>query len=73
MIVDYIKKEDLIKDQQYYCKARNFTIGTWNGRVFCYTREKFGEKFEATEQHWDEGAPFGTVKPLSRWGINNEV
>lgn len=68
LILDYIKKEDLIKDQDYYCSARNFTIGTWNGEEFEYTRNKFGQTFTDTELHWDDGAPHGTVKPLSRWG-----
>lgn len=69
MILDYIAREDLIEGQQYYCKARNFTIGTWDGEAFGYTRDKYGVKFEAIERHWDEGPPFGTVKPLSRWGV----
>lgn len=68
MIIDYINKEDLITDQEYYCDARNFTIGTWNGEVFEYTRRKFNTVYPDTEQHYDDGPPHGTVKPLSRWG-----
>lgn len=64
--VDYIKKEDLVKGQDYYCLARNFTIGQWNGEEFEYERFKFGQRFPDTEQHWDNGAPFGTVKPLAK-------
>ena len=68
MILDYIKKENLVKGQRYYCEARNFTVGEWNGGVFVYERIKFGTKFMDTENHWDDGPPHGTVKPLSRWG-----
>ena len=59
-----IKKEDLIVGKQYKCDARNFTIGTWNGKAFLYDRTKFGSTFEDLEYHWDDGIPYGTVKPL---------
>lgn len=72
MIIDYIKKEDLIIGQKYWCNARNFTIGTWTGDGFDYKRTKFGSTFIDCEFHWDDGPPFGTVKPLSRWGKGNE-
>ena len=61
---DYFKKEELIVNGLYECDARNFTKGRWNGKNFDYTRTKFNMKFPDTEQHWDEGAPFGTVKPF---------
>lgn len=48
----------------YFCKARNFQYGVWNGKRFDYMRQKFGDTFPATEQHYDEGAPYGTVKPF---------
>ena len=63
--VKYLPKEDLLEGMEYYCLARNFTIGMWDGKQFVYTRQKFGDKFLDTELHWDEGAPHGTVKPLS--------
>ena len=62
--MNYIKKEDLIKGKQYECDARNFTVGTWNGKEFVYLRTKFGQQFDDTELHWDDGEPHGTVKPL---------
>jgi hypothetical protein len=63
---EYIPKEDLIDGASYYCIARNFKIGIWNGKSFNYTRDKFGTKFVDVEYHWDDGAPNGTVKPLAR-------
>ncbi len=61
---EYIKKEDLKRGSVYLCKARNFTEGLWTGSSFLYMREKFGSTFPDTEKHWDDGAPFGTVKPI---------
>ena len=60
----WIPKEDMIVGKKYLCKARNFTIGTWNGQTFDYMRRKWNSVFPATELHWDDGAPHGTVKPL---------
>lgn len=59
-----IKKEDLITGRKYQCLARNFTIGTWDGKEFEYLRYKWGDRFKDTEQHWDDGYPHGTCKPL---------
>ena len=64
--VDYIIKKNLRVGVDYYCLARNFTIGRWNGEDFDYERQKFGKRFPDTEKHWDEGAPYGTVKPLAK-------
>ena len=61
----WIPKEDMVIGQSYFCKARNFKIGIWNGESFDYIRTKFGCKFPDTELHWDDGAPFGTVKPFA--------
>jgi hypothetical protein len=60
----YLKKEDLIIGESYECDARNFSVGEWNGKVFIYIRTKFGSSFESQENHWDDGPPYGTVKPL---------
>lgn len=61
----WIAKEDMIVGKKYFCKARNFEIGTWNGEAFDYERTKFGFTFPDTEDHWDAGAPHGTVKPFA--------
>jgi hypothetical protein len=58
---------------KYVCIARNFDIGTWNGREFEYMRTKWHEAFPDTELHWDEGAPHGTAKPYVLISLNNEV
>lgn len=62
----YIPKDQLIIGTQYTCNARNFTVGTWNGEAFDYMRTKFGDTFPDTEYHWDDGPPYGTVKPLKK-------
>jgi len=61
---NYISKNDMETGGLYFCKARNFNIAIWDGEKFIYTRQKFGSTFEDYEYHWDDGAPFGTVKPL---------
>lgn len=60
----YIPKNELIEGKNYICHARNFTVGQWNGKVFLYIREKFGDTFLDSEEHWDEGPPHGTVFPI---------
>lgn len=60
----YLKKEDLEQGAAYRVKARNFGIAIWDGKAFQGLRCKFGSCFMSSEDHWDEGAPFGTVKPL---------
>ena len=63
-IAYWIPKEQMKLGMRYRCRARNFTIGTWNGKGFEYVREKFGHRFKDIEYHWDDGAPYGTCKPL---------
>lgn len=63
-MTEYIAKKDLVVGKKYACEARNFRYGTWNGESFDYTREKFGERYPAKEFHFDDGPPFGTVKPI---------
>ncbi|RKZ47394.1 MAG: hypothetical protein DRQ58_06810 [Gammaproteobacteria bacterium] len=62
----WIAKDDLIVGVTYFCKGRNFTEGVWNGERFEYMREKWGATYPAVEDHWDEGAPYGTVKPFKQ-------
>jgi hypothetical protein len=66
MTEKWIKKEDLIEGCEYYCRARNFQVGRWNGKEFCYVRVKFGQYFMDKEYHWDDGPPNGTVQPIMR-------
>jgi len=39
-------------------------LAVWNGTAFDYNRTKFNDTFPDTEFHWDDGAPYGTVKPF---------
>lgn len=64
--MDYIPKDQLEVGADYECEARNFTEGTWDGGRFRYVRFKFGDTYADYEYHWDDGAPYGTVKPLKR-------
>ncbi|MCK5019386.1 MAG: hypothetical protein KAS32_20175 [Candidatus Peribacteraceae bacterium] len=68
----WIPKNSCIIGSIYLCRARNFTIGVWNGSRFDYARYKFKDIFPDTELHWDEGPPHGTVKPLKHIGNYNE-
>ena len=58
-----IPKDKLVTGAYYLCEARNFTIGRWNGKQFEYIRKKFSQVYVDREDHWDDGAPHGTVKP----------
>ena len=69
---EWIKKEDMKVGALYECKARNFTIGKWDGDKFEYERTKFGMTFIDHEYHYDDGAPYGTVKPLKEIEQNND-
>ena len=60
----YIPKTELVAGVLYRCEARNFTEGRWNGESFDYMRTKWCFEFPDTEFHYDDGAPYGTVKPL---------
>lgn len=66
---EWIPKEEMVDGQVYMCKARNFTLGIWNGEIFEYLRYKFGTTFPDTEYHWDDGPPHGTVKPFKAYEI----
>jgi len=62
--MDYLKKDKLVFGKTYECCARNFTLGVWNGKSFTYIRYKWGNTFYDEEFHWDDGPPYGTVKPI---------
>lgn len=52
----------------YKLDSRNLSSGVFNGNPVCPgfigLREKFGSIFLFTEDHYDNGAPHGTAKPL---------
>lgn len=55
---------ECVKRGVYRINSRNLTVGVYDGdEGFIGIREKFGSKFLFTEYHWDQGPPFGTVRP----------
>jgi hypothetical protein len=53
----------------YVVDARNFSLAVYRGGgVFIGVRNKFGCRYLDEEDHWDTGAPHGTVKPLRDLG-----
>lgn len=72
--MDIIQREDLVERGIYRLHSRNLYVGVWDGRRekscgFIGIREKFGEISLFKEFHWDDGAPYGTAKPLELLGI----
>jgi len=63
----HIKKGAMVVGQAYTCYARNFCEGVWNGEAFEYTRTKFGTTYIDTELHYDDGPPYGTVRPMAEF------
>lgn len=61
-----ISKEDLRIGAAYKGEGRNFNVAIWTGDKFTGLRYKYGDYFMDEENHWADGAPFGTFKPLSR-------
>lgn len=62
---DYIKLSDCKKGYLYKIHSRNLDYGIYDGNNgFIGIREKFNNKYLFTEYHYDQGPPFGTVKPF---------
>lgn len=59
----WIAKEDMVVNGIYLVDGRNLDLGVWNGEGFDYMRRKWGHIYPDVEYHWDNGAPYGTVKP----------
>lgn len=62
--IPYIPKDELVAGAAYKVDARNFGTAIWDGKAFQGLRYKFNSAFMSSEYHWDDGAPYGTVKPL---------
>ncbi|MCK9155131.1 MAG: hypothetical protein M0P12_03350 [Paludibacteraceae bacterium] len=62
----WIKIEDCKHGGVYEVDARNFSLAAYNSEIksFIGIRYKFGSTFLDEEEHWDIGAPHGTVKPI---------
>jgi hypothetical protein len=54
----------------YKLRCRNFSVGVFDGKDgFIGIRIKFGQRFLATEYHWDQGPPYGTVSGIEDMGM----
>jgi hypothetical protein len=62
---DYIPLTECKIGYLYRIHSRNLELGVFDGAVgFIGIRTKFESRYLFTENHWDSGAPFGTVKPF---------
>lgn len=58
---------DQCKNRRLYrIQSRNLSLGVFHAETcgFFGLRKKFGHVFAFEEFHWDNGPPYGTVKPL---------
>jgi hypothetical protein len=63
--VAYILLEDCEVGCVYRVEARNFKLAVFDGKSFIGIREKFGNRFLDSENHWD--APdHATCKPIEK-------
>ena len=82
--LDYVRRElmtpsryklvplsECVKGRVYRLRCRNLVLGVFDGKDgFIGIREKFGERFLATEYHWEQGPPYGTVAGAEDTGID---
>lgn len=62
---NYIELNECKAGKVYRLQSRNLAFGVYDGREgFIGIRTKFSDRFLFTEYHWDQGPPYGTVKPL---------
>lgn len=62
---NYIPMAECEKGFLYRIHSRNLRFGVYDGNEgFIGIREKFGSLYLFTEYHWDQGPPYGTVRPL---------
>lgn len=63
--LDKFKMTDCKERYLYRIHSRNLKLGVFHSKgAFLGIREKFGSRYLFDEYHWDQGPPFGTVKPL---------
>lgn len=61
----YIRLPDCKKGYLYRLHSRNLSYGVYDGNEgFIGIRLKFHDRYLFTEYHWDQGPPYGTVKPM---------
>lgn len=61
----YLTKDECLHRHVYLINSRNLRLGVYNeaNGGFYGIRTKFGDNFIFCEYHWDNGSPYGTVKP----------
>ena len=59
-----IGKKDLIEGQYYIGEHRRANVAKWNGKEFIYNREKFGNVFEDTCNHFEDDDGFALFVPI---------
>lgn len=65
----YLKLEECKSGCVYELHSRNLSVGVFDGKDgFIGIRKKFGYRYLFKEYHWDQGPPFGTVKPARQIG-----
>ena len=62
----YLPKAECLHRRLYRLHSRNLRYGVYNQEKggFIGLRTKFDSTFLFQEYHWDNGPPYGTVKPL---------
>ena len=70
-IADRIPLDECLLRRLYRLRSRNLALGIFDGKTgFIGIRHKFKSKFLATEYHWDQGPPHGTVFGVEDTGID---
>jgi len=68
---DRIPIDECVPKRLYKLRSRNLTFGIYDGKQgFIGVRLKFTSKNLATEYHWDQGPPFGTVFGVKDTGVD---
>lgn len=68
-IEEYIPLTECVRGHVYKIASRNLSYGVYDGAGgFIGIRNKFCHRYLFTEYHWDQGEPYGTVKPLEDLG-----
>lgn len=62
----YLRTAQCVDGHVYLVSARNIFAAVYKAKDFAFTgaRTKFDRVFLDDEDHWDTGAPYGTVKPV---------
>ena len=72
----HIPREQMKARRLYLLQARNIEFGVWNGQEgkfkggFIGIRYKFGQARLDTEYHHEDGAPYGTARPVFDTGLD---